>query len=57
MDGPTKACPSCGADLPEEASFCPHCAHDIHPRQAVPVPIRRWLRPVTRAAVLAVLAQ
>ena len=56
MDGPTKACPSCGADLPEEASFCLHCAHDIHPRQAVPVPIRRWLRPVKRAAVLAVLA-
>ena len=26
-------CPHCGASLPEEASFCPHCARDIHSRK------------------------
>lgn len=26
-------CPRCGADLPENAAFCPHCATDIHPRK------------------------
>ena len=26
-------CPHCGAPLPEESSFCPHCATDIHPRK------------------------
>lgn len=53
MDGRVRTCPSCGADLPEEAAFCPHCARDIHPRQAVHIPVRRWLRPVKRVAALA----
>ena len=26
-------CPHCGAPLPEDAAFCPHCAKDIHPRK------------------------
>ncbi len=26
-------CPHCGAELPENAAFCPHCAQDIHPRK------------------------
>ena len=53
MDGPTKACPSCGASLPGNASFCPHCARDIHTRRSVQLPVRRWLRPLRRAVVLA----
>ncbi|MBE5056906.1 zinc ribbon domain-containing protein [Pseudoflavonifractor sp. DSM 107456] len=52
MPGPVKPCPHCGASLPEGASFCPYCAKDLHPRQAVFVPIRRWLRPLRRAGLL-----
>ena len=55
MDGGTKTCPSCGAVLPGKASFCPHCARDIRPRQAVHVPVRRWWKPLRRAAALAIL--
>ena len=53
MDGPTKACPSCGASLPGNASFCPHCARDIHTRRSVQLPVRRWLRPLRRTVALA----
>ena len=28
-----RKCPHCGANLPENAAFCPHCAKDIHPRK------------------------
>lgn len=52
MPGPVKPCPHCGASLPEGAFFCPYCAKDLHPRQAVFVPIRRWLRPLRRAGLL-----
>lgn len=53
MDCPTKACPSCGASLPGNASFCPHCARDIHTRRSVQLPVRRWLRPLRRTVALA----
>lgn len=38
-----RTCPHCGAPLPEEAAFCPHCARDVHERKEprVPVPMRR----------------
>ena len=49
-------CPHCGGVLPEDAAFCPHCARDIHTRRSVQIPVRRWLRPLRRAVVLAVLA-
>ena len=55
MDGRTKACPSCGASLAGNASFCPHCAQDIHTRRSVQIPVRRWLRPLRWAVVLAAL--
>ena len=45
----TKTCPYCGAQLPQEAAFCPLCAQDIHPRQAIRPPIHLWrkaLRPL-----------
>lgn len=38
MDELRKACPFCGASLPEEASFCPCCARSIRPRRTVKVP-------------------
>lgn len=53
MDCPTRACPSCGASLPGNASFCPHCARDIHTRRSVQLPVRRWLRPLRRTVALA----
>ena len=38
-----RICPHCGAPLPEEASFCPRCARDIHPRRTAkpPAPLRK----------------
>ena len=38
-----KKCPHCGAPLPDEAVFCPHCASDIHGRKTVrePYPMRK----------------
>lgn len=37
-DKPAKTCPNCGAQLPEEMSFCPHCARDISKRNEVSPP-------------------
>ncbi len=54
MSGRTKRCPHCGGQLAEEAAFCPYCARDIRIRRSVSVPLRRWLRPVKRAAILMV---
>ena len=36
-------CPWCGEDLPENASFCPHCAQFTRPRKeaAAPIPLRK----------------
>lgn len=28
-----RKCPHCGANLPENAAFCPHCAQDVHSRK------------------------
>ena len=38
-------CPHCGADLPEGAAFCPHCAKDVHGRKKPrrPVPLQKKL--------------
>lgn len=38
-------CPHCGAVLPENAAFCPHCAKNVHPRKDTgnPVPLRKKL--------------
>ena len=38
-------CPWCGADLPENASFCPHCAKVVRPRKIPkqPVPLLKKL--------------
>ena len=38
-------CPHCGADLPENAAFCPHCARNVHPRKKTkqPIPLQKKL--------------
>lgn len=46
-----KKCPNCGAELPEGASFCPHCAQSINDRTE-PVPPK----PFPRKAVYAIIA-
>ena len=55
MKDKTVRCPSCGASLPEEASFCPHCTRNLRPRQETRVPARWWLRPLRRAGLLLAL--
>ncbi len=38
MNAEIRSCPHCGAQLPEGASFCPHCAQDIKQRREVSPP-------------------
>ncbi len=38
MNAEIRSCPHCGAQLPEVASFCPHCAQDIKQRREVSPP-------------------
>ena len=45
----SKPCRNCGADLPEGASFCPHCAQSQIERQEVKPP-RLWRRKALAAA-------
>ena len=54
----TKRCIQCGAVLPEDAAFCPHCTATQVARQVQAVPRRRsWRRIVLLAAgALAALA-
>ena len=56
MTGGTRPCPSCGAPLPREASFCPHCMEPLRPRREAEFPIRRWVKPLRRVLFLLVLA-
>lgn len=51
-----KICPHCGAQLPEEASFCPRCAKSVNVRTA-PKPPRPFPRKLLcRAIAVALLA-
>lgn len=49
-------CPHCGAGLPEHASFCPHCARDIHPRREAKKPVPLLKKLLLGLLILAVLA-
>ena len=44
-----RTCPYCGAELPEEASFCPFCARSVNQRQNVSPPSVRWRKALRRA--------
>ena len=51
-----RICPHCGARLPEEVSFCPHCARSVNRRRVVSPPSHRGRRALRRALpVLALL--
>ena len=52
MSGRTRPCPHCGTALPEDASFCPHCAQPVRPRREVVVPVRMWWKKVRLALQL-----
>ena len=47
-------CPYCNAELPDEASFCPHCARSLKERREVAVP-RPYRRKIIFAALCAAL--
>ena len=50
-----KRCIHCGAELPEDASFCPVCAQSQVERQKVSPPRRRWKRPLTIFVTLVII--
>lgn len=47
-------CPYCNAELPDDASFCPHCARSLNERKEVEAP-RPYRRKVVIAALCAAL--
>lgn len=50
-----RTCPYCGAELPEEASFCPFCARSVNQRQNVSPPSVRWRKALRRAFPVLIL--
>lgn len=49
-------CPHCGAVLPEEASFCPHCAQSLRTREAAAVPAHLWRKGLKWVLALVIVA-
>lgn len=56
MSEKRSACPYCGASLPAEAAFCPHCIQSIRSRQALKVPSHLWRKTLKWAVGAVVLA-
>lgn len=56
MAGRFNPCPRCGAPLPEESSFCPHCAQSVRSRRDVVIPVHMRRKKVRLALWLAGLA-
>lgn len=50
----SKKCLNCGADLADEASFCPHCAHSQTEKVAV-MPPKPWKKRALLASVAVVI--
>ena len=48
-------CPNCGAPLPQNASFCPHCARSVRDHQAVSIPSHLWRKGLKRVLILLVV--
>ena len=49
-------CLHCGAVLPEESSFCPHCAQSIRTREPASVPTHLWRKGLKWVLALVVVA-
>lgn len=49
-------CPHCGTPLPEEASFCPHCAQSLRTREAAAVPSHLWRKGLKWVLALVIAA-
>ena len=49
-------CPHCGTPLPEEASFCPHCAQSLRTREAAAVPSHLWRKGLKWVLALVIVA-
>ena len=49
-------CPHCGAPLPEEASFCPHCARSLNRRVNIRRPFSLSSKVLRLAALLILIA-
>ena len=56
MAGRFNPCPRCGAPLPEESSFCPHCAQSVRSRRDAVIPVHMRRKKVRLALWLAGLA-
>ena len=51
-----RKCPHCGAALPEEASFCPHCARTVHRRKEAKAPVPMLKRVLLGLLVLVIVS-
>lgn len=54
----SKKCPNCGASIPEDASFCPHCTTNLIEKQTInpPKPRRKTAFIVAAVTVILVVA-
>lgn len=52
MDEKTVSCPHCGTQLPDGASFCPHCARSVKERKEVSLPRHMTRRALTSALIV-----
>lgn len=48
-------CPHCGAPLPENVSFCPHCAQSVRDHRAADIPSHLWRKRLKWALALALV--
>ncbi len=51
-----RICPHCGAELPENASFCPYCAHSLNVRVECKPPKAIWGRVLHIGIMMAIAA-
>lgn len=48
-------CPHCGAALPEDASFCPHCAQSVRERENAKAPAHLWRKGLKWVLILVLI--
>ena len=55
MGVPFMPCPRCGQPIPQQAAFCPHCAHLVGQRQNIVPPAPGWRKVLRRVLPLLIL--